>query len=64
MRAPLISARRSLRRMRFFACGVFAMLGYLKCQNEKRRGNARTDCRGSLAKPYALVNLQRWHFAQ
>jgi tRNA A37 N6-isopentenylltransferase MiaA len=25
-RLPLISARRSLRRMRFFACGVFAML--------------------------------------
>jgi hypothetical protein len=24
-RAPLISARRSLRRMRFLACGVFAM---------------------------------------
>jgi hypothetical protein len=25
----LISARRSLRRMRFFACGVFAILGCL-----------------------------------
>src|SRR4051812_17911934 len=39
-RAPLISARRSLRRIRFFACGVFAIGNCLLFRNEKGHGLA------------------------
>src|SRR5512139_1958912 len=36
-RAPLISARRSLRRIRFFACGVFAILVPLEDEMKRAR---------------------------
>ena len=48
-RAPLISARLALRRMRFFACGVFAIVKVL-VSRKKRARPGRTGVRAPLAR--------------
>src|SRR3982751_772336 len=64
-RLRLIAARRSLRRMRFFACGVFAIVEVpLYAQEKRARSRGRTRSAPPLREAVRKVNYARWQRGQ